>query len=47
MSYLLFEIKNNNYEIFIMWFLLISTILLLLCLLVIDVHDQDEVYRVI
>ena len=42
-----FNIKNNNYEILIMWFLFIVTIIILLSLVISDIDDRLETERVI
>lgn len=42
-----FNIKNNTYEVTIMWSLLIITIILLLSLLLKDANDEIETERVI
>ncbi len=42
-----FHIKNNTYEIYVMWSLLVITILLLLSLLVKDSNDDLETNRIL
>lgn len=42
-----FNIKNNDYEILIMWFLLVTTIIILLSLVISDIDDRLETERVI
>jgi len=44
---LYYNMKNNTYEVTIMWCLLIVTIILLLSLLIKDAHDEIETERVI
>lgn len=40
-----FNIKNDNYDILIMWFLLVATIILLLSLVISDADDKFETER--
>ena len=42
-----FNVQNNSYEVFVMWFLLISTIVLVLSLVVADADDRLETERVL
>lgn len=42
-----FNIKNGRYEIMIMWFLLIATIVLMLLLVISNVEDDLETQRVL
>jgi hypothetical protein len=42
-----FNIKNDSFEIMIMWFLLIITIVILLSLVISDIDDRLETQRVI
>jgi len=44
---LFFQIKNNNYEVTIMWALLIITIILLFFYLVDEANDEYETLRII
>lgn len=44
---LYFNMKNNAYEVTVMWCLLIITIILLLSLLVKDANDEIETQRII
>ncbi|VBB18360.1 hypothetical protein YASMINEVIRUS_823 [Yasminevirus sp. GU-2018] len=42
---LFFNIKNGNYEVVVMWFLLITTIVIILALAVSDADDRAETER--
>lgn len=42
-----FNIKNENYEVMVMWFLIITTIILTLSLVVMDAEDRAETERVL
>ena len=42
---LFFNIKNSNYEVVVMWFLLITTIVIILSLVVSDAEDRAETER--
>lgn len=42
-----FEIKNTKCEIYLMWFILVITIFILICLLFSDSHDWYETKRII
>lgn len=44
---LFFWIKNTPIEIYLMWFLLIATIILVLCLVMTNVEDRQETERVL
>ena len=41
-----FWIQNNQIEIYMMWFLIITLIILLLCLVISGSGDRDETLRV-
>jgi hypothetical protein len=41
----LFWIKNNPIELYMMWFLIITFIILVLCLSITDASDRDETLR--
>lgn len=41
-----FNIRNNHYEINIMWCLIIVTIIILISLVIKDAHDELEAQRV-
>ena len=44
-KHLFFEIKHNNYEIYLMYFTAISTLILLLMILLDAVEDREETLK--
>ena len=46
MKQLYYELKNNAYDVRIMWCLLVITIIILLTIIVQNTHDELEIARI-